>query len=236
MRHICFPMLLYLVPPDHMFQRCCLQFVIWERNLFHIVIATLFCIIATPNQFEHHQLGSEWKKGKGKRGKFSRKDQFLELFVSQVPWSLEALEEWAIYKDINWLLHIWSESEGSGESRNNKQNWKSVLRKVLLVLNACTEQCYCVETSSGELRYVIQGNLLRASCYSAKDTLSATVQRIRYVRRVSPAYDSCSRSRRGETSCLLARWRGKQDQMRETIAQAKRQVGVKRSSRKIGKI
>ena len=74
-----------------------------------------------------------------------------------------------------------------------------------------------------------------ATCYSAKDTLSATVQRIRYVRRLSPAYDSCSRSRRGEKSCLWARWRGKQDQMGETIAQAKRQVGVKGSDKNLVK-
>ena len=71
----------------------------------------------------------------------------------------------------------------------------------------------------------------RATCY----VLRATVQRIRYVRRLSPAYDSCSRSRRGEKSCLWARWRGKQDQMGETIAQAKRQVGVKGSSKKLVK-
>ena len=75
MRHICFPMLLYLVPPDHMFQRCCLQFVIWERNLFHIVIATLFCIIATLNQFEHHQWGSK-KREKEKEENSQEKISF----------------------------------------------------------------------------------------------------------------------------------------------------------------
>ena len=94
--------------------------------------------------------------------------------------------------------------------------------------------CYVLSATVQRIRYVLQCKGY-AKCYSAKDTLSATVQRIRYVRRLSPAYDSCSRSRRGEKSCLWARWRGKQDQMGETIAQAKRQVGVKGSSKKIVK-
>ena len=182
-------------------------------------------------------IGKWVKKGRKKNRKILKKRSVSGAFCesstlgSGGAWGVRHLER---YKVIVAHL-IWLRRKRRNQEQQTKFK-KSVLRKVLLVLNACTEQCYCVETSSGELRYVIQGNLLRASCYSAKDTLSATVQRIRYVRRVSPAYDSCSRSRRGETSCLLARWRGKQDQMRETIAQAKRQVGVKRSSRKIGKI
>ena len=166
-------------------------------------------------------IGQWVKKGRKKKRKILKKRSVSGAFCESSTLGLGGA--WGVSDSERYKgSHIWSESEGSKESRNNKHNWKSVLRKVLLVLNACRctvhVQCYCVGTCSRELRYVIQGNLLRASCYSAKLTLSATVQRIRYVRRLSPAYDSCRRSRRGEKSCLWARWRGKQDQMGETIA------------------
>ena len=84
-------------------------------NLWFEICSTLWllhylCIIATPNQIEHHQLGSEWKKRKKKKRKILKRRSVSGAFCesstlgSGGAWGVSHLERYKVI--VAYLIWI----------------------------------------------------------------------------------------------------------------------------------